>query len=86
MNAATMRASVPVSLIPPDIPTNITTPLRTHPVSMTPYMKKKKPNLDSVLLSSTTAAIEGPPPAREAVDVAADVVVEDLTSVPALIQ
>ena len=53
---------------------------------MTLCMKKKKPNPDSGLLSSTTAATGGPPPAREAVDVAADAVVEDLTSVPALIQ
>ena len=81
-----MRASAPVLLIPPDIPTNITTPLRTLPVSMIPYMKRKKPNPDSVLPSSITAVTEGPPPVREAVDVAADVVVEDLTSVPALIQ
>ena len=86
MNVATMRVSAPVSLIPPDIPTNITTPLRTLPVSMTPCMKKKKPNPDSGLLSSTTAATGDPPPAREAVDVAADAVVEDLTSVPVLIQ
>ena len=49
-------------------------------------MKRKKPNPDSVLPSSITAATEGPPRVREAVDVAADAVVEDLTSVPALIQ
>ena len=85
MNAATMRASVPVSLIPQDILTNITTPLRTHPVSMIPYMKRKKPNPDSGLLSSITVVTEGPPPAREAADVAAGGVVEDLISVPALI-